>query len=84
MKKAQSLVEYSLILVLISLIAVSTLHFLGKHMSLSTNKYKPVDAKQNITETMNNYCEQKGMIYNAETENCNGIPTPQEEISENK
>ena len=69
MKKAQSLVEYALILVLISMIAVSTLHFLGKKMSLKggdeqTNSYK------NIIETMTEYCSQKGLIYNEETSEC--------------
>lgn len=70
MKKAQSLIEYVLILVLISMIAISTLHFLGKHMSFSNNKDNIINSKQNITETMTNYCEMKGLVYNEETEEC--------------
>ena len=42
MKKAQSLIEYVLILVLISMIAITTLHFLGKRMSFS-NKEESVN-----------------------------------------
>ena len=69
MKKAQSLIEYSLILVLISMIAISTLHFLGKRMSLS-DKNEQINTQKNIIETMTNYCEQKGLKYNITTEKC--------------
>ena len=79
MKKAQSLVEYALILVLISLIAISTLHFLGKKMSLGNDVQNIPNTNQNITETMTNYCEQWGMIYNPKTENCVGIPQKPED-----
>ena len=51
MKKAQSLIEYTLILVLISLIAVATLHFMGKHMSFNKDSQN-LDSNKNIVETM--------------------------------
>lgn len=69
MKKAQSLVEYTLILVLISLIAIATLNFLGKQMA-SNNTEAEIDTKQNITDTMTQYCKIKGLVYNEKTEKC--------------
>ena len=69
MKKAQSLVEYTLILILISMIAVSTLHFLGKRMSFEGGEDQ-INSRQNIVDTMTNYCEQKGLVYNELTEKC--------------
>lgn len=69
MKKAQSLVEYTLILVLISLIAIATLNFLGKQMA-SNNNEAEIDTKQNITDTMTQYCKIKGLAYNEKTEKC--------------
>ena len=80
MKKAQSLVEYTLILILISLIAISTLHFLGRKMTFDKNNVP--NTQENITETMTSYCEQKGMIYNSDTESCEGIPEQSEENDE--
>lgn len=69
MKKAQSLIEYILILILISLIAITTLHVLGKRMSLghTNDEY---NSQQNIIETMTNYCKLKGLTYNQVTESC--------------
>ena len=69
MKKAQSLIEYVLILVLISMIAISTLHFLGKRMSFSS-KEEMIDTQQNITNTMTKYCESKGLVYSEEKSDC--------------
>ena len=69
MKKAQSLIEYALILILISMIAISTLHFLGKRMSFK-NSEEQVNSYQNILETMTEYCNQKGLVYNEQTSEC--------------
>ena len=69
MKKAQSLVEYTLILVLISLIAIATLNFLGKRMT-SDNAETEIDTKHNITDTMTQYCKIKGLVYNEKREKC--------------
>lgn len=69
MKKAQSLIEYVLILILISLIAITTLHVLGKRMSFGRTN-KNFDSRQNIIETMTNYCNLKGLTYNQMTESC--------------
>ncbi len=69
MKKAQSLIEYVLILVLISMIAITTLHFLGKRMSFS-NKEESVNSKQNIEQTMTKYCEMKGLVYSEKKSDC--------------
>ena len=68
MKKAQSLVEYTLILVLISLIAITTLNFLGRQISTNNNETE-IDTKQNVTETMIQYCKLKGLIYNEKKRN---------------
>ena len=72
MKKAQSLIEYALILVLISLVAVTALNIMGKNMSLK-NSSKRISTEQNIKITMNDYCKQKGLVYNEETEQCEKI-----------
>ncbi len=69
MKKAQSLIEYILILVLISMVAISTLHFLGKRMSFGVEEYQ-IDQEQNINETMTKYCELKGLKYNKALNEC--------------
>ena len=69
MKKAQSLIEYTLILVLISLIAVATLHFMGKHMSFNKDSQN-LDSNKNIVETMTIYCKNQGLTYNEKTEKC--------------
>lgn len=69
MKKAQSLVEYVLILILISLIAVVTLRFMGKHMSFGKDE-EAVESTNNVVETMTTYCKNKGLTYNAQTEKC--------------
>lgn len=69
MKKAQSLIEYILILVLISAVAVSLLNFLGKRMSLSSGDIN-LDTKKDRIESMEYYCKQKNMIYNQVTESC--------------
>ena len=57
MKKAQSLIEYALILILISLVAITTLNIMGKNMSLK-NKNTQINTEQNIKESMTQYCEQ--------------------------
>ena len=77
MKKAQSLVEYTLILVLISLVAIATLNFLGKQMAGSNNEYE-IDTTQNITDTMTQYCKIKGLVYNEKTEKCEKALTENE------
>ena len=69
MKKAQSLIEYVLILILISMITLGTLHFLGKRMAFQKSDNK-INSSQNIAETMNDYCNQKGLIYNEKTYEC--------------
>ena len=69
MKKAQSLIEYVLILILISMIAISTLHFLGKRMSFSEDKTE-ISPQQNVEETMTKYCESKGMVFSFEKQDC--------------
>ena len=69
MKKAQSLIEYTLILVLISAVAVSLLHFLGKKMSLAENDMD-VNTKKDRIESMNYYCSQKKLIYDKVSESC--------------
>ena len=71
MKEAQSLVEYVLILVLISLIAITTLNFMGKNMSLSNKD--SIDSQENITKTMQGYCKIKGLTYNTKTEKCEAL-----------
>ena len=77
MKKAQSLVEYTLILVMISLIAITTLNFLGKRLSFR-NVSDEVEEQQNIVETMTSYCKLKGLVYNTETEKCEKSDIEQE------
>ena len=69
MRKAQSLIEYALILVLISLVAVTALNIMGKKMSLSNSNPK-MTTQQNIKATMTDYCRQKGLLYNETTEQC--------------
>ena len=69
MRKAQSLIEYALILVLISLVAVTALNVMGKKMSLKNSNEK-VSTEQNIKATMTDYCRQKGLVYNETTEQC--------------
>ena len=69
MKKAQSLIEYALILVLISLVAITALNVMGKKMSLKNNNTK-MTTEQNIKTTMTDYCRQKGLVYNETTEQC--------------
>jgi len=69
MKKAQSLIEYALILILISLVAVTALNVMGKKMSLKNSNEK-VSTEQNIKATMTDYCRQKGLVYNETTEQC--------------
>ena len=69
MKKAQSLIEYALILVLISLVAVTALNIMGKNMSLK-NSSNRINTEQNIKITMTDYCKQKGLDYNETTEQC--------------
>ena len=69
MKRAQSLVEYALILVLISLIAVATLNFMGKHMSFNKEE-DALDSNKNVIETMTIYCKNQGLTYNKKTEKC--------------
>ncbi len=78
MKKAQSLVEYALILVLISLIAITTLNWMGKNMSLKNNE-SALDSKENKINTMDGYCKLKGLIYNKETEQCEQLPETEED-----
>ncbi|MBQ7450393.1 hypothetical protein IJS77_03165 [bacterium] len=77
MKKAQSLVEYALILVLISLIAVTTLNWMGKNMSLKTNEAN-IDTEKNVVETMSSYCKLKGLVYNKITNQCEQIAQKEE------
>ena len=72
MKKAQSLIEYALILVLISLVAVTALNVMGKRMSLK-NSNETVSTEQNIKATMTDYCRQKGLAYNETTEQCEKV-----------
>ena len=72
MKKAQSLIEYALILVLISLVAVTALNIMGKNMSLK-NSTKRISTEENIKNTMTDYCRQKGLVYNETTEQCEKI-----------
>ena len=69
MRKAQSLIEYALILVLISLVAVTALNVMGKKMSLK-NSNKKMTTEQNVKATMTDYCHQKGLVYNETTEQC--------------
>lgn len=69
MKKAQSLIEYVLILVLISLIAITTLHFLGKRMSFGEEKVQ-ADKEEIVLETMIKYCDMQGQIYSRISEKC--------------
>ena len=69
MKKAQSLIEYILILVMISMIAIATLQFLGKRMSFG-EKDTQINQEQNIVNTMTNYCKTKGLTYDIEKEEC--------------
>ena len=69
MKRAQSLIEYILILILISLIAITTLHVLGKRMSFGHTNAE-YDSQKNVIETMTNYCKLKGLTYNPATESC--------------
>ena len=69
MRKAQSLIEYALILVLISLVAVTALNVMGKKMSLKNSNEK-LTTEQNIKATMTDYCRQKGLVYNETTEQC--------------
>ena len=72
MRKAQSLIEYALILVLISLVAVTALNVMGKRMSLKNSNEK-VSTEQNIKATMTDYCRQKGLVYNETTEQCEKV-----------
>ena len=69
MRKAQSLIEYALILVLISLVAITALNIMGKNMSLK-NSNRQIDTQTNIKETMTEYCHEKGLVYNETTEQC--------------
>lgn len=69
MKKAQSLVEYALILILISLVALTALNLMGKKMSLKYST-KSTDSEINVESTMTEYCKQKGLVYNIATEQC--------------
>ena len=69
MKKAQSLVEYTLILVLISLIAIATWNFLGNKMTADHGEAE-IDTRQNIVETMTQYCQIKGLVYDVRSEKC--------------
>lgn len=66
MKKAQSLIEYTLILILISLIAITTLHYLGKKFTFKNKK----PYKITIQQTMSNYCSQNGLKYNTKLDKC--------------
>lgn len=72
MKKAQSLVEYALILILISIVAITALNLMGKRMSLKYG-WNNINYETNIKNTMTEYCKQKGLVYNAETLRCEKI-----------
>lgn len=69
MRKAQSLIEYALILVLISLVAITALNIMGKNMSLK-NRNNQLNIDINIKNTMTEYCLGKGLVYNETTEQC--------------
>jgi len=75
MKKAQSLIEYALILSLVTIIAITALQLLGKKVD-SAVKNAGERMETSADKAQEAYCQGIGKTYDATTGSCKGETTP--------